>query len=84
MENRKIPPAPITRCKFRVDSVELDGWGEKVKAAPVMGRDGVPENERFHEATPTGKLEMYITNKVMHGLFRPGQEFYLDITPATS
>lgn len=42
--------------------------------------DEVPENQRFHKATPSGKLSMWVDNEAVD--FEPGKSYYLDFTPA--
>lgn len=38
-----------------------------------------PENKEFFASTPSGSLEL---NAVRDDLFVPGQDYYLDFTPA--
>jgi hypothetical protein len=38
-------------------------------------------NKAFFEATPTGSLEMTITNPAAFDLFKSGKKFWLDFTP---
>ena len=40
--------------------------------------------KKFHEATPNGELTLTINNQKAIGRFKPGQEFYLDLTPVDS
>jgi hypothetical protein len=42
--------------------------------------DEVPENQRFHQATPSGKLSMYVDNRAVS--FEPGKSYYLDFSEA--
>lgn len=42
--------------------------------------DEVPENQRFHKATPYGKLSMYVDNPDVS--FEPGKAYYLDFIEA--
>lgn len=69
------------RAKFVVQSVkETKSGTEEVEMRPVMG--GSEENEKFWEASPYGSLELGIDNEEAHGIFEPGDEFYVDFTPA--
>ncbi len=72
------------RAKFRVTSVEKHEYGaENVKMIPVYtDNDPESENHKFWMATPAGHIEMQINNPEAHGTFEPGQEFYIDFTPA--
>ena len=42
--------------------------------------DEVPENQRYHQATPSGKLTITLTNHAVS--FEPGKHYYLDFSPA--
>lgn len=73
-----------TRAKFRVESVTDFGpnAGKAIKMRPVYNNNGsAPENAAFWEATPNGSLEMTIKSEAAD-LFVPGEEYYLDFTPA--
>ena len=69
------------RAKFVVSEVTLTRWGMEKVALSAIEDDGIPENKRFHDATPSGELGMTITNTNLYGYFKPGQEFYVDLTP---
>jgi hypothetical protein len=83
--------AKTTRCKFRCWSEKKYAssiWdAETQKSSPgflyeyafnaVTEKDG--ENAKFFASTPTGELKFAA---VREGLFTPGKEYYLDITPA--
>lgn len=55
---------------------------ERVHLTPVVV--GSEENKNWAKWTPSGRLEMTITNPALVGAFEPGAEYYLDITPAKS
>jgi len=40
------------------------------------------ENKSYSNATPCAMFEMQITNPNAFGFFQPGQEYYVDFTPA--
>ena len=69
------------RAKFKVNSVNRFEFGETVTLIPVYSTDQDSENYRFWSATPSGKLEMQISNPEAQGMFEPGQEFYIDLSP---
>ena len=48
----------------------------------VYGGSTNAEDNTFSEATPSAELKMTVTNKALHGKFKPGQKFYVDFTPA--
>lgn len=76
------------KAKLKVVSVEKgEGW-EQLKFGAVAAKqypsDGSDENNTYAKWTPTAQLSMTITNPSLHGQFEPGQEFYVDFTPAES
>ena len=71
----------VIKAKFKCTSItKFEGGNESVSLTPVYG--GSDENKTWSEFTPSGKLEMMITAKGAVGQFVPGEEYYLDITPA--
>jgi len=44
--------------------------------------DGSDENNTYARWTPSAELTMTVTNPNLLGVFKEGQEFYLDFTPA--
>lgn len=76
------------RSKFMCNEVAkvYNGYGdpaERVKFHPVYGSPEKPANAEWSKATPSGSLELYITNPGAHGAFVPGKEYFLDITEAS-
>ena len=70
-----------TRAKFKVISVtESEGGNKSVKLQPVTG--GSKENESFFKWTPYGEINMGTINQEAAAQFKPGQQFYVDFTPA--
>jgi len=53
-----------------------------IEASPVY-HNGDPnhENQKFWEASPSGKLELNVVNAAVFDEFQLDQEFYLDMTP---
>lgn len=47
-----------------------------------FGPEGESEDNTFARYSPSGSLEITITNSNLHGKFKPGQKFYLDFTEA--
>lgn len=74
------------RAKFHVTGIEdtkdADGavTARRVTLLPVYSDS--EENRTFWEATPSGALEMTITNKQAFEQFERDQVFYIDFTPA--
>lgn len=69
-----------TRAKFRVESVLVQAHAETVKMTAVYGGSTNAEDNSFSAATPSADLSMSITNKSLHGQFKPGQKFYADFS----
>lgn len=69
-----------TRCKFQVEKVtRYSGAYEQVTLNAVHG--GTAENESFAAATPSGKLEITVTNTTVIGKIVPGAYYYVDLVP---
>ena len=62
------------------------GGDEKVKYAEVVSMHPVysdsEENKTFSDATPSGSVQLTVSNKNAWGFFVTGKEYYLDFTPA--
>lgn len=69
----------MLRAKMRCDSIEP---GEYVRLSAVYSSDPDSENYSWSQATPSGQLNMYITNPEAQGKFEVGKEYYIDISPA--
>jgi hypothetical protein len=68
------------RAKFEVQSVKRTTWGREAVAVAVYS--GNAEDNQFAAATPTGKLEITVTNPAAMDFLEPGKSYYLDFTPA--
>ena len=70
------------RAKFECWGVQVDEYGEHITLNAVYGTDDVDneENNQFAEATPSGRLDMQITNPAAKGFFEQGKTYYLDFT----
>jgi hypothetical protein len=42
---------------------------------------GSPENEKFYKYTPGGQLRLEVVSLEIANTFKPGKEYYLDISP---
>lgn len=71
----------MVRAKFVCQAVtNFVGRQAKVTLTPVTG--GSEENKSFWAYTPSGQIEMTITNPDAVDHFQPGQEYYVDFSPA--
>lgn len=77
----------MMRAKMQVQSVESFSGADSIKMAPVCGNvpfgpEGQSEDNTFARYTPSGSLQLSITNPELIGKIKPGQKFYLDFTEA--
>ncbi len=79
VKSTTINMAKTIRAKFNVAEIAKygNGGGTKVTLFPVMGQS--EENKAFWQATPSGKIEMHISNP--DAVFEFG-EYYIDFTKA--
>lgn len=76
------------RAKMQVHEVitPFDG-AERVKMGAVTGTaafgpQGESEDNTYARYTPSGSIDLTITNPNLIGKFRPGQTFYVDFSEA--
>lgn len=68
-------------AKFKVGSTTDYGNNNlNVKMSPVV--NGSEENKSFSIYTPSGSIEMHITNPDVLGFFEAGKEYYVEFKPA--
>jgi len=82
------------RAKFRLiaqknsessifkDGKWIPGVVTSLEFIPVMASDKDPENRKFWEATPSGKIELNIVNPEAVKEFELLKEYYVDFTLA--
>lgn len=75
------------RAKMRCDSLDAaiengEPNGGTVRLNPVTS--GSEENKQFFRYTPGGSLVLSTINKAAFDSFKLGQEYYVDVTPATA
>ena len=64
------------KCK----QVATGAFAQNVRLAASYDTSN-PEDVSFAAATPSGKLEIYVSNPSVIGTFRPGQNYYLELIP---
>lgn len=69
------------RAKMQVQSITKTEWAEVVAMSAVYGGTTNDEDNSFAKTTPNGKIELTIANKELHGVYKPGDTFYVDFTP---
>jgi hypothetical protein len=80
------------RAKFYINKIvthragDESIWGETLYMTPVcpstFGANGEHEDNDFHRYTPSGSLEITISNPNLYGKFKEGEKYYLDFTLA--
>lgn len=70
-------PAGVT-AKFTVASVEDFGAHRKVKLTPVYSNDPKSPNYSWSKWTPSGSIELTITNPLAYEQFKPGKTYFVD------
>lgn len=72
----------MVRAKLTVTSItdHHNMSGKTIKFACVYD-PAIPEDRRFCEATPSGSMELYVTNPAAIEQFAKGKSFYVDFTP---
>lgn len=81
MMRAKVQIGTVSRIICQDGSVSM----EQIQAHPVcgnFGQNGESEDNTFARYTPSGNVELSITNPDLFGKFRPGQKFYVDFTLA--
>jgi hypothetical protein len=66
---------------MRINSITKDDWNEVVSMSAVHGNATNDEDNSFAKTTPSGKVELTVANKELHGVYKPGDVFYVDFTP---
>ena len=67
------------RAKFYVYEIRQTPGQATITLNPVCRGE---DNKRWAAATPSGKIEMTILNKLAVEEFEVGKEYYIDFTPA--
>ena len=75
------------RAKFTVSQILTDKNNNSLVKlyAVYKGDESSPENESFSNSTPSGNVELYVTNPAASEFFEKltGKYVYLDFTEAT-
>jgi len=74
----------MVRAKFKCERVEKGFSGDDPYVSVHFGAviDDGPENKSWSKWTPSGQLQMTISNPNLIDHFVPGKEYFLDITEA--
>lgn len=66
------------RAKFSVSNRLKDDYGNQIIRLYAVWDDGIEENKRFAQSTPSGMIELTITNPPAAEFFTPGKQIYVD------
>lgn len=66
---------------MQIQSILKTDYSEVVTMSAVYGGTTNDEDNSFAKTTPSGKIELTIANKELHGVYKPGDTFYVDFTP---
>jgi len=66
------------RAKMVLDSIRDHAWGGKTAHFVTQYDDTIPEDKKFCEATPSGSMEMSISNPAALAQLELGRAYYVD------
>ncbi|HEX5324411.1 MAG TPA: hypothetical protein VFW40_11535 [Capsulimonadaceae bacterium] len=72
-----------TICLFHCVTVTKDAYNSEIVklAAVTSGYEELPEDKHFSKYTPSGSLDLQVSNPNVQGFFVPGDRYYIEITP---
>lgn len=77
----------MMRAKVMVTAVDKHEGAETLHFTPVVdssfGPEGESEDNTYARWTPSGNIQLQVTNPDLFGKFEYGQKYYVDFTPAT-
>jgi hypothetical protein len=82
------PVERAMRCKVEVALVipgnDEQGrkYNERIICNGVYSEDPNNENRAFWKATPSALIDLHVDNPEVWGLYKPGDQLYIDITIA--
>lgn len=77
----------MVRAKLRLNHITVREYGMGIEPSKVAHFDtvydsSIPEDMAFCKATPSGHIEMQITNPAALAQLIPGKQYYVDFSPA--
>ncbi|QIT28549.1 hypothetical protein [Raoultella terrigena] len=70
------------RAKFQCNSINKSPDNSTAVVNMMAVTTGSAENETWSKYTPSGQLQMVISNPAAVEQFEQGKEYFIDITPA--
>lgn len=74
----------ITSIHYRDGKGEVREYGAKRVVLIPQYDSTIEEDRRYAQATPSGRIELYIDNPAALQYLQPGHLFYVDFTEASS
>lgn len=71
------------RAKFNVSQTVTYAGGSTVTTLLAVTDTANPENKAFWEATPSGTIEITISNPSARDFLKVGEAYYVDFTEAS-
>lgn len=73
----------MVRGKFQLQEVRNVYWNPNAKVLVFAASydSSIPEDVKFAQATPSGRLEMQVDNPAALAKFELGKYYYLDFNP---
>lgn len=68
------------KARLTVQTVTRQLGGDELVLMPVYSSDPDDPNHSFSQATPSGKVELYVSNPALVGTFEPGKVYDVDFT----
>jgi hypothetical protein len=76
---------PIMRVRFRCEAIDRRPEGDALRFRVALlppARHQITEERLFFNATPAGELILQLLKPETSAQFVPGQDYYLDFSPA--
>lgn len=70
------------RAKFQTGSITDFGYGSKQFKLSAVYSNNPGEDNQFSQATPSGTIEMMVSNPDAMDFFQHGKKYYVDFTEA--
>lgn len=71
------------RAKFQCNSIQKSSDNTTAAVHLMAVTTGSAENEGWSKYTPSGQLQMVISNPAAFEQFEQGKEYFIDISPAS-
>lgn len=73
----------VTRMKMALVAITQHDWTQEGRTLKFEPRydDSIPEDQRFYQFTPSGSMEVFVTNPRVLENMKLGDKFYIDFFP---